>query len=298
MAEIQGFEDLGLSVHGVGKINLPLQEEQAPYGKGSDTIVDTAVRNTWELDASQLEFHGDAYERTLNGAVNFVHSTLGITTPIRAELYKMLIYEKGAMFRAHTESDTSRGDAVVKHCGQTNTFSTAAAQPSVLCWYSDVHHEVLPVTSGYRCVLTFNLAILPGFDAPGQPAERPSAAQLQNEHQELRTALQRWLLDCGQQQDDSAQSSDNHIYYLLEHEYTEASISLKALKLQDLARVQCLMQLTKGLEFDIFLAVLEKTQEGGVEMDWSRHGYKRKWYEDVDEDDGGGGKNWHELDQI
>lgn len=56
MSRVKGLEDLGLSVHGVGKIILPLQEaqvreliaasRQAPYGKGSETIVDTAVRNT------------------------------------------------------------------------------------------------------------------------------------------------------------------------------------------------------------------------------------------------------------
>jgi hypothetical protein len=105
MAKVQSFQDVGLSVHGIGKINLPLQEEQvrqliaqsrqASFGKGSDTIVDTAVRNTWELDASQLEFHGDVYERTLNKILNFVRSTLGITVPIRAELYQDAHLRKG-----------------------------------------------------------------------------------------------------------------------------------------------------------------------------------------------------------
>lgn len=71
-----------------------------------------------------------------------------------------------------------------------------------------------------------------------------------------------------------------HLYYLLEHEYAEASLSLKALKLEDLARVQCLKQLTDELEFDILLAVLEKKEDGGVEKDWSRFGRKKKWYED------------------
>lgn len=28
---------------------------------------------------------------------------LGITVPIKAELYKMLVYGKGAMFKPHTE---------------------------------------------------------------------------------------------------------------------------------------------------------------------------------------------------
>ncbi|KAK4242781.1 hypothetical protein C8A03DRAFT_29011 [Achaetomium macrosporum] len=301
LAKAENFEDIGLS------------SRQAPYGKGSDTIVDTAVRNTWELDASQLEFHGGSYERTLSGAISFVHFALGITTPIRAELYKMLIYEKGAMFKAHTDTEKipgmfgtlviclpcphEGGDVVVKHGGQTKTFSTSEIQSSFLCWYSDVHHEVLPVTSGYRCVLTFNLAIFPDFDFPNR-LERPSAALLQDDIQKLRHALQRWLA-CGQQQDDGAQSSDNHVYYLLDHEYTEASISLNALKLQDLARVQCLKQLANELEFDILLAVLEKRQDGGVEMDWSRHGRRKKWYEDEDDYDYVvGNRGWHELDDV
>lgn len=51
----------GLFVHDVGDVAMPLSESQAsqliakarqaPYGRGSDTIVDTAVRNTWGLDA-------------------------------------------------------------------------------------------------------------------------------------------------------------------------------------------------------------------------------------------------------
>ena len=53
-----------ISVRDVGTIDFPLQEatvqqliekaRQAPYGKGSETFVDTSVRNTWELDAAQL----------------------------------------------------------------------------------------------------------------------------------------------------------------------------------------------------------------------------------------------------
>lgn len=57
---------VGLFVRGIGDIPMPLSESkarqliekarQSPYGKGSDTIVDTAVRNTWELDAEQFTF--------------------------------------------------------------------------------------------------------------------------------------------------------------------------------------------------------------------------------------------------
>lgn len=180
-ARLPDLKDLGLSVHGVGDIALPLQEtqarqliaqsRQAPFGKGSDTVVDTAVRNTWELDAAQFEFRRDRWPKILDGCIKFVGQALGITSPIRAEPYKMLIYEKGAMFKAHTESveysiplrhcvrradalycsSTEKipgmfgtlvvclpsphqgGDVVLKHHGKTKTYRTSQVQPSVLC---------------------------------------------------------------------------------------------------------------------------------------------------------------------
>ena len=48
----------------MGRISLPLSHsqamelksrcEQAPYGRREETIVDTSVRNAWQLDASRL----------------------------------------------------------------------------------------------------------------------------------------------------------------------------------------------------------------------------------------------------
>lgn len=106
----------GISVPGIGKIRLPLDEaqaqeliglaRQAPYGKGEETIVDTSVRNTWELDASQFVCENSKWGTWVQFICErVVKPELGITPtrPVRAELYKMLIYEKGAMFKAHTE---------------------------------------------------------------------------------------------------------------------------------------------------------------------------------------------------
>jgi hypothetical protein len=147
-----------------------------------------------------------------------------------------------------------------------------------LCWYSDVHHEVLPVTSGYRWVLTYNLAIPPG-------QERPSAALIRSKTRELRHALRRWLAH--EARGDKADGPDtHHLYYLLAHEYTEASIAFRALKTTDLARVQCLRDLSTELDFDVFLAVLEKEEEG--EPDSVSY--------DPYEDDVSGG--WHELVEV
>ena len=105
--------DPAITVEGVGQINLPLGEEQArqlielsrqaPFGKGSETIVDTSVRNTWEIDAEKLTFANPRWEWILYQVCRRVASDLGISSPIQADLYKMLLYEKGAMFKAHTE---------------------------------------------------------------------------------------------------------------------------------------------------------------------------------------------------
>lgn len=43
------------------------------------------------------------WESTISAACKLVAQQLGITAPVRAELYKVLIYEKGAMFKPHTE---------------------------------------------------------------------------------------------------------------------------------------------------------------------------------------------------
>lgn len=111
--KLQDPPPAGLFVTGVGDITLPLQEpkarqlieraRQAPYGKGTETIVDTSVRNTWELDATQFEFRHPGWPGFLKHICSVAAKGLGINTDIHAEIYKMLIYEKGAMFKAHTE---------------------------------------------------------------------------------------------------------------------------------------------------------------------------------------------------
>lgn len=73
------------------------------------------------------------------------------------------------------------GDIVLRHAGKEVTYKTSEIQPSVLCWYLDAHHEVLPVTSGYRWALTYNLAIPPHLERPSAPLPlcQPQNAQLQ-----------------------------------------------------------------------------------------------------------------------
>lgn len=118
------------------------------------------------------------------------------------------------------------GDVLLRHNGQAHVFSSSAHTQSCAFWYSDVSHEVLPVTSGYRWVLTYNLAL-----DSAQP--RPSASLLsQVNTQPLRQALNRWLAQ------DPTTRENEYFYHILDHDYTETSISLNALKEHDLIRVQ------------------------------------------------------------
>ncbi|KAA1088992.1 hypothetical protein PGT21_003204 [Puccinia graminis f. sp. tritici] len=304
----------GLYVDGVGEIAMPLGKEQvqqliakahqAPFGRRSETLVDLSVRNTWELNGDQLRFLDPAWQSYLLDLSKRVATSLGVQGLIRLELYKMLIYEKGAMFKPHTDTERTPGmfgtliiclpsmhvggEVVVKHNGESKTLRTSDAAQSFACWYSDVTHEVLPVKSGYRCVLTYNLAIKPGL-------ARPAASALDPQKKPLRKTLQRWLKDLT---NDSSNDPPSHVYHALDYEYTEAAMSFKALKAEDFARVQVLRDLADELPFEIFLALLEKKASGPVESDWGgRRSYKRSRY-DFEDDDDGSNSGHHTIDET
>jgi hypothetical protein len=116
--QLEGFVDPEVFVPGIGSIQLPLQEQaarslietchQAPFGKGEQTIIDTSVRNTWELDANQFELRSSAWAKYIRKIARSALTELGVGEEdmfgIRAELYKLLLYEKGAMFKPHKEN--------------------------------------------------------------------------------------------------------------------------------------------------------------------------------------------------
>src|SRR3954454_21026342 len=69
-----------MEVDGVGPIALPLlpvQAEQliavaerAPYGRGEETLVEPAVRRTWQIDAGRVHIGGKHWPRTLERIVS------------------------------------------------------------------------------------------------------------------------------------------------------------------------------------------------------------------------------------
>ncbi|PSS38068.1 hypothetical protein PHLCEN_2v87 [Hermanssonia centrifuga] len=106
----------GLQLAGLGPIRLPLnareaevinsQAKQAPFGMGERTVVDTSVRDTWEMDASSVSFQNPNWNAFITTVIGAVCQTLGVsmaTSIPRCELYKLLLYETGSHFLPHVE---------------------------------------------------------------------------------------------------------------------------------------------------------------------------------------------------
>ncbi|KAK4680502.1 hypothetical protein QC764_214040 [Podospora pseudoanserina] len=122
---------------------------QAPYGKGNETLVDTTVRNTRELGPTKFEPRNTEWPGYFNDTCTEIGKELGIDAPIRAELYKMLIYEKGALVKPHTDTEKipgifgtivicrpsahEGGDVVVTHFGQPQGLQNDRSQCLAHC---------------------------------------------------------------------------------------------------------------------------------------------------------------------
>src|SRR5665647_403883 len=110
----------GLIIDGVGEVGFPLQKEMAekiiqqahnaPFGKGAETLVDTNIRNTWEVNAEYVKFSNKKWDTTLKEIVDEVKEELSLEDEeITASFYKLLLYEKGSFFKPHKDSEKEKG---------------------------------------------------------------------------------------------------------------------------------------------------------------------------------------------
>jgi 2OG-Fe(II) oxygenase superfamily len=308
----------GLELLGAGPIGLPLSGEMArriiqashtsPYGKGSETLVDESVRNSWELNADQFFLRNPSWTGQIQKLLQTVVSGLGLKadpTQVRAEIYKLVLYEEGAFFLPHQDSEKADGmfgtlvvslpskheggDVVASHKGESRTFSSSPGSDfnfSYAAWYSDITHEVKPVTSGYRIVLTYNLI------------HRPSAMRLNQGSPSTRliSLLESWAVLCKEVFPTSDQPVEwledeytcpTAFVYMLDHEYTNAELSFTRLKGADQERVAEVRKACEKTGFSLFLASVVKSQTGsvdayGYEDDSDYDGPPRKIY-DIEE---------------
>ena len=148
----------GLQVDGLGAVGLPLGGaqaakliklcHQAPYGKGTDTLVDTKVRRAWELDSDQFQLTNPNWDQLLAGIVADVQRELGLADrKLTPHLYKLVVYEPGGFFLPHRDGEKldamvatlviglpsvhEGGELVVSHHGKQQTLTMAGAATGV-----------------------------------------------------------------------------------------------------------------------------------------------------------------------
>ncbi|KLO14584.1 hypothetical protein SCHPADRAFT_303662 [Schizopora paradoxa] len=273
----------GLSVDGVGVIGLPLSEPeakrlikkctQARFGKGERTVLDKSVRDTWEVDTKKVNLLNPQWETWMREtALPSVCKEMNVSeSEVDAELYKLLLYEKGSHFLAHQDTEKTTGmfatlvvvlpskfdGGVVQltHTGQTSVIDIASSsllETHVLSWYTDVFHAVLPIESGYRLALSYNVK---------QRLAGPKPRLL--DQNEMSVGLNRVMKSWRQAADGvlPIQVPDK-IIYTLEHEYSERDLRSTKLKGADEKLLNELIPIASELRFGLYIAHFELHQRG------------------------------------
>lgn len=269
-----------VEVAGVGALSFPIlrtqvddlvrQATQAPYGRGGKTIVDTSVRNVWQIAAESVRIGGRSWPSTFDNILAQVSSGLGCRgVTISAELYKLLVYERGGLFRSHRDTEKTAamfGTLVITlpsaHCGGTllvrhggrEVAVDAPAEPSEIsfaAFYADCEHEVMPVLEGHRVCLIYNLV------------QHSNARALRVPDYEAVVHQASVVLTAYWKRPDAARK----IAWLLDHQYTPAGLAMSSLKGADAARAGVLAQVAERSQCAIHLGVVHIGETGGAEED-------------------------------
>ncbi len=255
--------------------------EQAPYGRREETIVDTSVRNAWQLDASRLTI-GPAIKKAVTALIPQLSTDLGCQgVKIKALPYKLVLYEKGGFFLPHRDTEKAPGmfatlviqlpaehkggELVVQHNGEEKVFNFAtksAAKIFFAAFFADCMHELRPVTSGLRLCLIYNL-LHTGIE-PTPPADCRQAVD------RIVQAVNGWIADEG---------APTKLICVLQHQYTQAGLSFNGLKNRDRAVAEVLRMAAKESALDIHLAILTKRDTGSAEENYGRSYKKRCGYQ-------------------
>ena len=93
-----------LSVAGVGVMPFPVPDavlaaliedaEPAPFGRGTETVLDRSVRDSWQFRPERVKLGGKAWPGTFQEILASVEEGLGCPKGgLSAELHKLLLYE-------------------------------------------------------------------------------------------------------------------------------------------------------------------------------------------------------------
>lgn len=275
-------DDLHLEVRGVGPLHLPVRDAQAKslcrvgrparYGHGELTLLDTRVRDTWEIPKSRVKIDKRRWNKTLLPVLERLRGDLGLPAGcmLEAELHSMLVYARGQFFVPHQDSEKADamvgslvvtlptpltgGALVVEHGGETATYRSSKKSLSLVAFYADCRHQIRPVKSGHRIVLTYDLLLREAATAATTDVAPETIDALErciDEHFTTPLPSPRWSA--------GAASTDppNRLAYLLDHEYTARGLSWSRLKGTDARRAAALRAAATSADCDIVLALAD-----------------------------------------
>jgi hypothetical protein len=283
-----------IDVGGVGRIAfpiLPVQAERlvaiaepAPYGRSEETVVDREVRRTWQVDSAQVRIGGRHWDQTLAGLVADIALGLGVSEPVAADFYKLLVYDTGSFFVDHRDTEKAPGmfatmvlvlpsthgggELVIKHLGREVVLDPRPEEPSEIgfaAFYADCVHEVRPVKTGCRLTLVYNLR----FVGKRRPLKAPD---YRAEHGRVVELLRSWA---------GAEDEPDKLILPLEHAYTPAELSFSALKGADAGVASVLVKAAAEADCDLHLALVSIEESGSAEYT----GYYGRRYQSRDEDE-------------
>jgi predicted 2-oxoglutarate/Fe(II)-dependent dioxygenase YbiX len=307
-------DSLHMEVRGVGELGFPVAQAQARqlcaiarparYGRGEDTVLDRRVRDTWEVPKSRVKIDKRRWHRAMRPALDRFRRVLGLTEgcELTADPHSMLVYGPGQFFVPHQDSETddamvgslvvtlpssfTGGDLVVHSGTGTKRYRSSKTALTLVAFYADCRHEIQPVRSGYRIVLTYNLLLRgePTTDAGSDvdAATVDGVASCLDEH--FTTPMERRWRMAGPPEDPPSR-----LVYLLDHEYTRRGMHWSRLKGGDAPRAAVLRAAAEKAGCEVVLALAD------VHETWSafepdhhsrdRGSMRRRWDFDEPEDE-------------
>ena len=310
-------DNIRLAVEGVGPVDLPISAgmagkmiagaQKSPYGLRDQTLTDSSVRDSWEIDAAKIET-GRRWARSLEVELQEIRCELGLPESARLipTLDKLLLYGPGQFFVAHQDSEKddamvatlvvllpssfSGGSLVIHHEGADVTFRSekrTAENLTLIAFFADCHHEVRPVKSGFRVALVYRLSLevqdRAGLDGALDPVAPETMSDL--------TEQVRVHFSLPSMPDSPASSPGRDVpeklVVLLDHQYTERNLAWSLLKASDRTRAAALRQVASRLDCEVFLALAEIHEmwdcEPDDDFDWR---YSRRGrFRGVDDED-------------
>lgn len=259
------------SIAGIGPVELPVPDATikklrsvatpAPYGKGTETLVDKKVRDTLEVAAESIEL-SETFRTALDSAVDHVAKKLNLERErLRLELYKLLVYRSGGLFLPHRDSEKSPGmvatlivvlpcrffggDLILQHGRERRTFSFTQArggrQIEYVAFFADCEHEVKRVQSGTRICLAFNLILQRAPSGKKTPLRGPADPALTK-------AVWEW----------TRERPESPLVFALEHQYTQDGLVPSLLKGPDREVFQQLLAVAKSCDCRIHLGQVSR----------------------------------------